>query len=358
MFSTRQLMFGIAAFIGGSSLFTVFISQITFQDSWLCALLALAPTFLVFYIYLGLIRAFPGMGLGRMHSTVYGKGIGKLLNFAYTLFCLGFSAVSLRNHGDFLTGYIMPETPLVVVLSLLAVTCALAAGCGITVILRNGLLFFSLMSLALLINSLMLLPHMELSNFLPMLRLGASAYVKGTFVLATAPFCETIVFLILLSHADKNADVKKSFFHGLWIGGLYLVLTFLRDIATLGIAISYLTEPTYEAIRLINFMDVFSRLEIVFAFVLIVMRVFKMSVLFCAVLQSLEDTLEKPIQRKKLALSFIVAASVLAAVYLFPTGVTLPEWFRDKGAYVFGVFEMLLPLVTLLVATLRRRAKN
>ncbi len=358
MFTTRQLMFGIATFIGGSSLFTVFITQITHQDSWLTALLALALSLLVVLLYTALMQKFPGQGLLQIHSLVYGASLGRLINLFYTLFCMAFSAVSLRNLGDFFTSYIMPETPTVVVMSLLAITCALAAKSGIAIVLRNAFLFFVLMCTALIINSLMLLPDVHLYNFLPALQLGLSAYVKGSFVLATAPFCEIIVFFILLPYADKKADVRKSFFWGLLLGAFYLLITFLRDIAVLGISLSYLTEPTYEAVRLIHLMDVFSRLEIVFAFILIVMRVFKMSVLFCAVLRSIEDTIGRPLQKRGLGILAISIITVLAAMYLFPTGITLPDWFRTVGAFGFGIFEMLLPLLTLCIALLRRRSLN
>ncbi len=357
MFSTRQLMFGIAAFIGGSSLFTVFITQITFQDSWLSALLALAVSLLVVLVYILLMKRFSGYGLLQIHSLVYGETVGRIINIAYTLFCFGFSAVSLRNLGEFFTSYIMPETPLWVVLSLLAITSALAAKCGIAIVLRNAFLFFVLMASALFLNSVMLLPNMHLDNFLPILHLGWEAYAKGSFVLTAAPLCEIIVFFILLPYARSDAKVGKAFFWGLLLGAFYLLITFLRDIATLGVSLSYLTEPTYEAIRLINLMDVFSRLEIVFAFMLIVMRVFKISVLFCAVAQSAEDTVGRAFTEKKLCFAFVALISILAALYLFPTGVTLAEWFRSRGAYLFSIFEILIPCITLGIAALRRMKK-
>ncbi len=354
MFTTRQLLFGIATFIGGSSLFTVFVTQITFQDSWLTALLALLLSLAVIGVYILLIRRFPGYGLLEIHSLVYGKHLGRLLNAVYTLFCLGFTAVSLRNIGDFFTGFIMPETPMLVTLILVTAVCAAAAKLGIVVILRNAFLFFVFMASALLLNSLLLIPNMELKNFLPVLTLGVQKYAQGSFVLAAAPLCEIIVFLILLPYADRKANVKKGFLWGLLLGSAYLLVTFLRDIATLGIGLSYLTEPTYEAIRLINLMNVFSRLEIVFAFTLIIMRVFKISVLLCATIRAAEDTLGKTFEKRGICLLFLSAAAILSAMYLFRSGLTLPDWFRNMGAYLFGVFEMLLPLITLLVAAIRR----
>lgn len=355
MFSTNQLMFGIAAFIGGSSLFTIFITQITFQDSWICALLALLLSLLVVCVYTALARRFPARSLPQMHTEVYGRHIGQLVNVLYLFFCFLFTAVSLRNLGDFFTGYIMTETPMLVVLALLACTCAFAARGGITLVLRNAFLFFVFMTLALLTNSFLLFPNMELSNFLPILQLEPSAYAKASFVLAAAPFCEILVFLFLLPYKDEKADVQKGFFWGLLLGSLYLILTFLRDIASLGVALSYLTEPTYEAVRLINLMDIFSRLEIVFAFTLIAMRVFKLSVLFCAIIRCIEDVIGRPIQKRGRALTLVSVIAVLLALYLFRTGITLPEWFRHIGSYIFGVFEMVLPLITLLLAVLRKK---
>lgn len=358
MFSTRQLMFGIATFIGGSSLFTVFVTQITHHDSYITALLAILFSLLVISVYILLIRRFPGFGLLEIHSLVYGKTAGRLLNALYTLFCIGFAAVSLRNIGDFFTGFIMPETPMLVTLILVSATCAVFAKKGIVIVLRNAFLFFVFMAAALLLNSLLLLPDMDFKNFLPVLTLGYEAYIQGAFVLSAAPLCEIIVFLILLPYADRHADVKKGLFWGLILGGAYLLCTFLRDIATLGIALSYLTEPTYEAIRLINLMNVFSRLEIVFAFTLIIMRVFKISVLFCAAIRAAEDTVGRPFRRRGLFLLFLSATVILAAMYLFRSGLTLPDWFRKTGSYLFAVFEMVLPLLTLFLSLLRQIKKK
>lgn len=353
MFTTRQLMFGIAAFIGGSSLFTVFTTQITFQDSWITALLAIAATLLTLLVYTALIRKFPHMGLLEMHTVIYGKWIGRLINLLYMLFCLGFSAVSLRNLGDFFTGYIMPETPMLVVLALFAAVSALSAKCGIAIVLRSAFLFFSLMVIALSLNFTLLIPNMQLQNFLPILHLGKEAYAHGTLVLTSAPLCEIIVFLILLPYADTRSDVRKSFFWGLLLGGLYLLFTFLRDIAVLGSSLSFLTEPTYEAIRLINILDIFSRLEILFAFILIIMRVFKLSVLFCALLRAAEDTRGKPFQKKGLPLLILCSAAIATAILGFRTGMTLPDWFRSVGTYLFSAFEIALPLLTLFISFLR-----
>ncbi len=353
MFTTYQLLFGIAAFIGGSSLFTVFVTQIVYQDSWFAVLMALSVSLLAVWLYTGLIRKFPGKGLLEIHTEVYGRWFGRLLNFMYMLFCVGFAAVSLRNLGDFFTGYIMPETPMTVVLILYAITCILAAGRGIAVILRLSFLFFTLMFLALILNVLMLLPNMQPAHFLPILQLGAEAYAKGGFVLTAAPFCEIVVFLILLPYADPSANVRKSFFLGLLLGALHLLITLLRDIAVLGTSLAFLTEPTYEAVRLINLMDVFSRLEIIFAFILITMRAFKLSILFCAILRALEDTACRPFKRKGICLSVIATITVSTAYLGFPTGMTLPDWFRHTGAYLFSVFEIALPVLTLIIACFR-----
>lgn len=350
MFSSRQLTFGIATFIGGSSLFTVFITQLSFHDAWFSLLLSLLLSFAVVTVYVLLIRKFPGQGLLEMHLSVYGKTLGRLLNFAYTLFCILFAALSFRNLGDFFTGYIMTEMPMTAALSLFAVTAVLACLGGITAILRNAFLFFVFMAGALITNTLLLIPNMELDNFLPMLRLGWDAYVKSAFILSAAPFCEIIVFLILLPYADKNANPKKSFFTGLALGGLHFLITIFRDIATLGTALIYLEEPSYEAVRLINVMDIFSRLEILFAFTLTVMRVFKLCVLLCAILRAIEDTIGRPLRRPALWLSASSAAAVFLAERLFRSGMELPEWFRGQGAWIFSVFEMALPLLTLILA--------
>lgn len=358
MFTTKQLLFGVASFIGGSSLFTVFVTQITFQDSWLSALIGLAASLLVTWMYVCLVRKFPGKGLLEIHTIVYGKWLGKALNFLYVLFCLGFSAVSLRNLGDFFTGYIMPQTPISVVLLLFAATCAYAAKKGVTVILRLAFLFYVFMTFALLMNILLLIPNMHFENFLPAFRQGLDAYAQGGYIVTAAPFCEIVVFLILLPYAGKNAEIGKGLFWGLLLGALYFIIVLVRDIAVLGTSIAFLTEPTYESVRLIHLIDIFSRLEIIFAFTLVTMRVFKLSFLFCATLRAVEDTVGKSFQKPGIYLIFLSGITVAVSLFGFRTGMSLPEWFRHTGAYLFGIFEILLPLATLLWGILRFRKRR
>ncbi len=359
MFSTRQLAFGIATFIGGSSLFTIFITQITFQDSWFSVLLSLLLSLAVFWIYACLMHRFPQRGLLEMHLAVYGKALGRVMNFAYTLFCVCATALSLRNLGDFFTGYIMTEMPLWFMLFAVSLTCALTALGGIRSILRTAFPFFVFLLVALLTNSLLLLPNMSTYNFLPMFRLGWKAYAHAGFVLAGAPFCESMVFLILLPYAAPDVNPRKSFFTGLLLGSLFFLITMCRDIASLGTALTFLAEPTYESVRLINLMDVFSRLEILFAFSLIIMRVFKLSILFCATLRGIEDTTGRPPFRKGLWLFGIAIVTTALSFYAFRSGIALPEWFRSVGAWFFVLFEMAFPLLTLLVSLLRGvRQKN
>lgn len=355
MFSTRQLAFGIATFIGGSSLFTVFITQITFHDSWAAVMLAFLLSLGVIFLYTRLIMRFPGKGLLEMHLKVYGKTVGRIINFSYLLFCIAFAAISLRNLGDFFTGYIMTEMPLWFMMAAVAATAAMAARGGISGILRISFLFFCLMTAALLTNSLLLIPNMRLYHFLPALRLPVEAYAKSAFVLSAAPLCESVVFLILLPYADRRGKPQKSFLAGLLLGTLYFMITICRDIATLGTSLSFLTEPAYEAVRLINLLDIFSRLEIVFAFSILIMRVFKISILFCAAVRACEDTLCRPLEHPGRWLSAATIGSTLLGLYAFKTGMTLPEWFRSVGAWLFAAFEMALPLLLLVVAKMRKK---
>lgn len=247
----------------------------------------------------------------------------------------------------------MTEMPLWFMLLAVSVTCTLTALGGTRAILRTAFPFFVFLLVALLTNSLLLLPSMRAYNFLPMLRLGWKAYAHAGFVLAAAPFCESMVFLILLPYAAPDARPRKSFFTGLLLGSLFFLITMCRDIASLGTALTFLAEPTYESVRLINLMDIFSRLEILFAFSLIIMRVFKLSILFCAALRGIEDTIGRPPAKKGLWLLAIGLVSAAISFYAFRSGIALPEWFRSVGAWFFVVFEMILPLLTLLVSLLR-----
>ncbi len=358
MISNRQLIFGIASFIAGSSLFTSFVTQIAQHNAWIIVLCAGVLSLLFALLYGVLAARFPSHGLMTIQKIVYGKYLGYFINLLYIGFFILVAIAMLRNVSSFFLVHIMPETPLPAIMLLMLLPCAFAVSTGIQNMLRCAFLFFVIAIFITITNFTLLISEMKLSNFLPLLNMGWKNYLEGTFSMASIPFCEIIVFLPFFHLTEKNKGTRRALWVGLLLGIAIMFLTIFQEVAVLGVSVAYLSTPAYESVRLINVMNVFTRLEILHAFLLSILHIFKLSIVIYCILQCIQDVF--PIKKKASPslLLLIGAILLIGALNAFESGILLPQWRRSIGMFIFSTFEMLLPLITVLVSLLRRKKEK
>ncbi len=98
--------------------------------------------------------------------------------------------MNLRFFSDFLLTYIMPETPIVVILIMVTFICAWAVRNGIEVIARCSFIFVIITAIIVLSTFVLLIKEMKLTNFLPVFELSLKDFIQGTHIMASIPFCE------------------------------------------------------------------------------------------------------------------------------------------------------------------------
>lgn len=86
----------------------------------------------------------------------------------------------LRATGDFLLTYIIPQTPLVVVLIMFTFVSAWAVRAGLEVIARISIIFVALTNVILISTVLLLLKDMKFTNFLPIFSIPLKDFIQGT----------------------------------------------------------------------------------------------------------------------------------------------------------------------------------
>ena len=79
----KQFMFSIICFMQASILLTSFIVSFTKQDTWFVILLSVPVMFFLIFIYVALIKSFPGKNLMQINEAVFGKVAGKIISFLY-----------------------------------------------------------------------------------------------------------------------------------------------------------------------------------------------------------------------------------------------------------------------------------
>lgn len=348
-----DFMFAVACYIQSSSLLSSFFASITRQDSWLVLIFALIICCPIVWLYSKLIERFPDKNLFSIMQKIYGKYLGKFICVMYLIFFLILTTLNLSDLSQFVKTTILPKTPLSVISITFIITCAWGIyGGGIRQMVKYGFLMAMICLFFVIASILLTLNVMEFDNFLPTLDLSPIKYVQATNIIITIPICEIIIFLMTTNQVRTG---KRGYFPyifgGVAIGCFTILLVIMRDIAVLGNTISLFSLPSFETLRMVSVTQTLSRMEIVFAFILISLLFFKVVWLYYVSVLSAAHVFRFQDHRRLILL--IGALVVTAGFILYPNPIAHNESGQKIAPLVWPIFEIVLPIVTLAIAKFR-----
>lgn len=349
----KQFMFTVACVLQASSLLTAFLAEIARQDSWLVVLLGFIVCLPLIWIYRCLMVRFPDKNLIQILEEVYGRILGKIIGVSYLWFFVSLAALNVSDLSDFTKLTIMDETPAVVLMIMCILTAALALSYGVRLVALYSPMF-SVISFIILAGSfLLLINQIHPEYLLPILDLPPSKYIQGTHIISTIPFGELVVMLMITPNIKLNScKITKYLYGGFVMGGLNLLLVKIRDITVLGNTFHIFTLPSLVVLRLINLGEAFSRMEILFAVVLIMLLFFKVSFLYYVSVLAMAQLMQvRDYRRLILSMGALI---VTYALTLYPNLLLHAASAREIQPMVWTVFEYLIPLLTLIIAKLRK----
>ncbi len=349
-----QVLFSTACFIQSSSLLSAYITGVTKYDSWFVVVGGIVLCLPILLVYIGLMKLYPGKNLVEINDLAFGKVLGKVVTFFHILFFLTLAALNLRDMSLFVKQTIMTKTPDVVLSAVCVLVSAIAVRYGLQVVTRFAFLFISIAALVLGSSLLFASSEMDLNNFLPILQLPAIKYVEGTNIILSIPFGELVVFLMILPYVrKKQKPIGRYFLGGFLMGAVMFLLVVIRDTAVLGNTVSLFALPAFESLRLVTLFGSLSRLEILFAVVVIILLFFKISLLHYVTVLSTAQVFKmksyKPI---------VFAMGVLMVSYgftLYPSSIQHDASGRETSDILWQVFEFILPLLALIVGKIRKK---
>lgn len=348
-----QFLFTIICFLKASSLLTAFIAGVALQDSWIVVLFGIALCLPLMWLYRSLMVGFPDRNLIQILEDVYGKIAGRIIGVLYTWFFFNLTALNLMDIGNFSKLTLMEETPIIVLLVLCMAVSAWAVRYGIRSVVRYSQLFAVIAYIILIVSVLLVLNQVDPQNFLPMFDLPLKKYIQGTHIAVTIPFGEMVAFLMITPNVKlPRRDRTKYLFWGFALGGLTYLIVMLRDVAVLGNTIQLFTLPTLMTLRLVNLGPSLSRMEILFAIILIMLLFFKITFLYYVSVITVAQLLRVRAYRH-----LVLAAGALIIAYgltLYSNPVEHAASAQRIEPVVWTLFEILIPLLTWIVAKLRK----
>jgi len=357
--SPSQLLFLVMSFtLGGTLLRTPAAGA--GHDGLLAILFGLAESLLFALFFTGLSLRFPGKTLVEFNDLIYGPFLGKLISLAYLFYFFLLATLVLRFFGDFFVGLIFPQTPLVILIGLLVLISASAVRNGIEVIARCSQILLPFTVVVVILTLLLSLPDMKFTNFLPILDLPLTDLLRISHYTATFAFGESVAFLMTLAFIGTNLKTaKKARFYlmlGLIGGGIILLITTIRNTGLLGSTRAITNYTSFQAVRLINIGEIFTRLEILVVINFLTMGFLAVSLLFYSTALGMAQIFKL---RTYLPLVLPLGALLTCiSIILFENILEYQRFSEAITPYFALPFQVGIPLLSLLICKIKGLPKG
>lgn len=323
------------------------------QDLWISIIIALIVSIPTILIFGKLMIMHPGKSLFQILNTVFGKAIGNIITLLYTLNFFLIGGLCIRDVTEFIQTASLSETPQYFSAIWIILLAIYMVKSGIEVFARWT--DFILLILLIVIVSLMIIaiPKLNLENILPILYDGWKPVFHSALSYYSFPFAEVIVFLTLFNNLDEHKNIYSIFLKGLIIGGLILLVTSVKNMALLGFPnLTQIYYPSYYANSLISLGTFLQRLEVSSAVMMFLTGFAKLCVYLFAVCIGLSHLFKYP---KYSDLAFPIGFSMLVlSLILFKNTMEMIE-FMNVSMYYLLLFQFFIPVVTLVVAGIKRQ---
>lgn len=213
--------------IGSSPLFL--LASEAKRDAWLAVLIAMVcGLLLLLFVTLPIQRREPGLNLIDMIFKYCGKWVGQLFVWPYVIYFLYKSVRNVREFGDLMNLYLLPETPLFVVITIVMLLSAYAVFQGVEVLFRvtESLLPVIAVIYGGLFFLIVVVGDIRLNHLLPVMEDGFRAVVSAAIPeVISFPFGEMVLFLMFWRYVQGEGRIMPATLISYSMAGLFLVFT-------------------------------------------------------------------------------------------------------------------------------------
>ena len=232
------------------------------HDAWISIILSTLLAIPWGLILVRLSTMFPGMTIIEYSQVILGPWLGRIVGLVFIVFFLHQSAYSVRIASAAYVTTIMPETPIIVFVSILTYLSANAARSGIEVLARASTVSFFVTLVMLVLLLILPMNVMDFTNLLPIMARGWQPVPEG-MLSSFAIYGELIVMTMLIPHLNRPQDAGRFVVYALLLTGFLFTWFTTAIAAVFGPIMSTLIMPAFSLGRLIQFALAIERVEVI-----------------------------------------------------------------------------------------------
>lgn len=342
--------------VGSTTLFL--IAPEAKQDAWIAMALAAGIGFMLLALYTAIYKINPQLDLFELCSRYMGRWLGSAVAFAFTGYFAYESSRNLRDLGELTTLILLNRTPLLVILVITILVVGNTTRYGARVLVLVCLVLLPMMLISYLFLNVMFisLNIVHFYNMLPVLENGWGPIWKAAVPrIVSFPFGQTVLFLVFFPLAKSQVpQVRRAVFIAYAIVSVILIALNQVNILVLGPGLAKdSTIPLLQSVQLIEFANVFERMDIFFVLVLFLGLGIKIAGFYVGAAAGLHRI--TGIGYKKCVLpigAVIFASSLISPNYVHHI------WMGKIVTYWDPIFQVAFPLILFAVMLVRRSKRS
>ncbi|WP_078392543.1 GerAB/ArcD/ProY family transporter [Shouchella patagoniensis] len=334
------------------------MSYFVTQDAWIIPIIGSLIGLPIIFLYTILARWMPKGIIYTMNDAILGKLFGKLATIVYILFPLLHFPAIFAYGINFITHFLLPETPFIACMLLCLTVIVFGVFTGVEAIARTALLIsiFFISPLALLIG--LNIPDIDLQFTQPMFHSSLADSGQALSLYMGNVVCNVVIQLAIFPKYIKN---KKTGERALWVGYslgcfILILLTFLC-ITVLSPEVT--ARDFYPALSLaqrIELGEFLERIEATITILWFISIYFNLLLYFYAIVSGIAHLFNLK-NSKPLILPTAMLLLFLGATY-FTSVVQEREFYRFVSIPQSILTGLGLPLLLVLVGMIRRKRKG
>ncbi|PWW08288.1 spore germination protein KB [Paenibacillus cellulosilyticus] len=360
MITPRQLASTVILFlIGSSSLFL--LGGNADRDAWMSVLVgALAGLLLLSCVTLQIQRLEPDRNLIEIFKLYFGRIIGFVFGFIYVIYYSYKCIRNVREFADLSIMYLLPDTPLSMVILIICFIggYAVLGGPGVFFRMVEVLLPILVMIYVVLFILLLSAGLIDLGRLMPMLEHGFKPVWDAAIPeIISFPFGEVVLFLMFWRYtaADEYGVVIRMTIKGYVFAGLFITLMNIITIASLGQFAGWSVVPLLQATTFVEISNLLERIDPLVSLLVFSAVYVKLTAYYLGA---------------SIAFSYLFRISLRIAAIPVGIGIYVGSfWFKSymhqvnvgferNLKYHFPIFQIVIPIVLLLVMLLRKKVRN
>ncbi len=325
------------------------------NQSWISIAIAICFSLCLMSICTHLSDSNSGKSFIDIGTDLMGKWGGKAIGLLYAWYSFEICSYNLKNNWQMTSTVALPNTPILVTVTVAVIFVIWIAYGGIETISRLSIIFVPVLVFFLVLGFLLLSKDFNFRNFLPITEIKWRKVLYSSLQVSSFPLTLTVLFVMVFPNLKKKGQAKIPALCAIAMAGFLVLLSDIMYLLVLGSLVPNLTYPGYTTFSYIEVADFLDRAEILFYTIFIAINVIEISISLYVTAICLAKTFRINNYRILLVpLGFLVIEQSTFIVRNHPEHISI-------GIYAWPwyslIFQLVIPLFLLIFSSIKKKTK-